>query len=168
MEERAIREFVSQAFEQAKGEAIEASKILESWAKKDRSFADVILMPQLPSVCWQLVREYCQEERRLVWNYPTHSVSGNGDRIKSLADETAKMFMEMYLPIPGLPKLGDATKEQIEEAAYFCQKQSIDMRQKADFFFMVHRSVKKGKPVRSQLTEQKLKDFHASAIGGGK
>ncbi len=168
MEESSIRDRVSQAFEEASGEAIGASHILESWAKKDRRFAETLLMPQLPSVCWQLVREYCQEERRIVWNSPTHSVSGNGERVAALAEETAKMLMEMYLPIPGLPKLGDALKEQIEEAAYFCQKQSIDMKQKADFFFLIHRSMKKGKPVRSQLTEQKLKEFHASVTGGGK
>ena len=84
--------------------------------------------------------------------------------LASMARTNRSWLDQFTLPIPGSPKLGDATKAQLQQAGDFHRGQEAGHRRKLDFFTALVRRVPTGKTVRECLTDEQV-DKAAAKIG---
>lgn len=153
--------FVQSCFEQAKGNAEQAYDLLIGAARKDRELFIAITEPVLPGACWNLIRRHCHQERRQITRVFSQERSGP-ERIQRLAEANLSHLFNMALPIPGCPKLGDATKEQVVESANFYLKQAEDMCKKGEWLNKIASMMRKEGTVRKQLTEEQVAEIYPS------
>lgn len=154
---------VRAAVEAADGDLPEAARLIETQAKKNSDLLAAITFPYLTRAIWELVRLHARVEKRIIWQAPNADPKGqNGHRVKHMADDNFRSLMALTLPIEGLPRLGDATRVQLEEAIHFYQSHAKDMQSKSRFLEMVLHALPAKKPntkVRDCLTETQLEKF---------
>lgn len=159
-----VSQAVATAIAESNGDFPLAAKILEDMAKKDRELFRQICEPSLPAACWELMRQRGMHERKLLWSTSNFDPKGiRGNRVEYLARANFESLFDFPLPIKGLPKLGDCTKEQIEEARDFYLERSRDFSQKGKFLDMIARVLKPGVSVSKQVTVDRLEKFYREA-----
>ena len=160
--ERSLTDIVDTVIEEAKGDLVRASVLLERWARADAEIFALICGPHIQKACWEVIRQYGHREREYLWVPPRADFqSQKGGRVKYLAAAHLDSLFDFRLPIRGLPKLGDCTREQVVEAVDFYMKHATDMRKKGEFLTLVLNALANHskKPVREQLTNAQLQKF---------
>jgi hypothetical protein len=128
------RDFVAEAaraaLTEANGDVREATRKMEAAVRGNRRLRDDLTDPLIASACYTAVTAQCRVERRRVWSPPAEKLVASrvtgAHRVVQLATGTLLMF-----PLPGGKKLGEATREEIGEAATFYETQAGDMAIKA-------------------------------------
>jgi hypothetical protein len=151
-----VLEAVQAAVEEAKNDLASASGVLEEMTRANRELYDQIMEPHIGPACWRLIQQYAQRERKVIWYSPNTDKAMNGGRVKYLAAANARSLMEMTLPIPGLPRLGDCSKDQVQRAMAYYQDHATDMGRKARFLEMIDALVKPNSIVRKQVKLEQL------------
>lgn len=106
------------------------------------------------SACYDILRAQVRTTRSVIWNAPNYDKGGNGSRLRSV-EEVLPSLYDFVLPHASI-KLGDATREEVEEGAHWYELRVQDMGYKARFLRMVARKVPPGKRVREALTPEQL------------
>ena len=159
-----VREAVEQAVEQAKGVLLDAIPFLRERAKRDVDLYNVLLGDYLHTACWEALRKYAHDERRIIWTAPNSDTQQKGGRVAYLAQANLNNLFTFRLPIRGLPMLGMCTYEQIKEAVDFYFGQAKDMQQKGQFLSFILDVLKsKKKTVQQQLKIEDLQGAYNRA-----
>lgn len=154
------------AVETAKGDLPQAARLLEAAALKDAELLNAITKRYLSKACWELLRGYASNTRCEIWRAPNiPTPDREKDRVQHLARANAATLYDFRLPIEGLPRLGDATKGEVQQAATFYLRQAVDMAGKGRFLVAVVGLMKGTKPVRLQLKLTDLERCHAAVLG---
>lgn len=166
-EQALLSETLRSALEVAEGRPVEAARFLEEAAKKDpRLYQEIIPESMLRDRCWYIVRQAMMQKRANIWHQ--HDAEAytkeNGSRVYFLAQATAGAFFSFPLPLPGQPPLGDAMKEQLNEAVKFYLDRARDMSAKGRFLSLIADKLPEGKRVREKFTEKKLQELHKTLV----
>lgn len=157
-----VAEAARAALDAAGGDVREATRALELSVRGNRRLRDELTDPLLATACYTAVTAQCRVERRKVWTPPVERLVANrttgSHRVVQLAAGTLLMF-----PLPGGKKLGDATREEISEAAGFYEAQAGDMATKARWLRLVAQSVPGEKRAGEALTEKRLRELQEAA-----
>lgn len=140
-----------EAMEKSGGDVQKAAQLLEKWARTRKGALEALIPERLvKQACWDCVRSYCHQERRQIWTAPNHTDKQNGSRVK----EHALSLMDMRLPIPGMPRLRDATPADLDAAINHYRKQAASELERASFLEKVRAKVKT--TVGADLTDSDL------------
>lgn len=147
------------------GDLPAAARLLEERAKQNPALLRALTAAYLPKACWAAMRQYAMSERCEIWRAP-NAVNPDREhaRVRQLARANAVSLFDFRLPISGCPKLGDATREMVEEACAFYQVRAVDMLGKAAFLRAVAGLMKGKKTVRAQLKLEDIQRCHDAAI----
>lgn len=160
-----VAEAARKALTKANGDVRKATDILEHAVRSDRKLRDLLTDPLISSACYDAVRRVCHAERRAVWKAPIEKlVKGRltgSARVVKLAAGNLLMFS-----LPDGLKLGEATREDITEAANFYSKQAGDMAHKSRWLQLIAQSLPAGKKVREVLTDRRLRELQQEAKRG--
>lgn len=162
--EISLQETIQQAIGEASNDAPAAAQLLEKWVRKDRRLFNELMMPYLSGACWDAIRRYCRREKRSLWTAPRYHMSGKGERVIHLAENNARSLFDFRLPLPGLPRLGDSNKEQVQSAEEFYQSQAKDMHAKAYWLHLIVEKMSANTTVRQQLSEELLLKLQQKAL----
>jgi hypothetical protein len=144
-------ELANEAMEQADGDVLEATKILEAQCHADMDVWRAITQELLRNACYSACASICRQERRSIWTATNYDAGGNGDRIK----QHSHSLMDFPLP-GGKVKLRDATKAELEAACSFYDAQANQMAAISAWLALVAQKVK-NKTVGESLTEAQLR-----------
>lgn len=147
-----MTDYATAAMEQANGDVIKATEILEDQARGDVAIWKVLTEGLLRNACYDACRAICRSERKIIWESPNYDAGGNGERIKQHATTL------MDWPLPGGMKMRDATKKDLMEAATFYSKQAAKMSAIAKWLDAVASKVK-SKTVGQTLTDKQLMEL---------
>ena len=159
-----VAEAAKAALSAANGDVREATRAMENAVRSNRKLRDELTDPLLSNACYTAVSAQCRVERRKVWTPPAEKLVANrttgSHRVVQLAAGTLLMF-----PLPGGKKLGEATREEIAEAAQFYDAQATDMSVKARWLRLVAQSVPGNKTAGDVLTDKRLRELQEAARG---
>lgn len=159
-----VAEAARAALDAAAGDVREATRAMEQKVRQDRRLRDDLTDPLLATACYTAVTMQCRVERRKVWSPPAEKLVASrvtgAHRVVQLATGTLLMF-----PLPGGKKLGEATREEIGEAATFYETQSKDMGVKARWLRLVAQSVPGDKTAADVLSDKRLRELQEAARG---
>ena len=162
-----VREAVRRAVTSARGNLPDAARLLEMWVREDRDLFDLICSPFVPRACWDLLRAYVQQERKGIWagespQPDSHDPTQRGSRIHYLARSNFESLFDFRLPIGGMPKLGESTYQQVQEAIAFYHGHAEDMKRKGDWLALVLHALspRSKKPVKDQVSLVQLQRLH--------
>ena len=158
-----VLEAIQAAVEEAKSDLATAASILEGKTRQNRALYDEIMEPHIGPACWRLIQQYARAERQVIWQSSNTDKGMNGQRVKYLAATNAQSLLEMTLPIRGLPRLGDCSKDQIQQAMAYYRDHANDMSHKAKFLELVHALIKPDSIVRKQLKLTQLQKCYDTA-----
>lgn len=148
---------VQAAVDSCNGDLLQAAQLLERQAHNDAELSQAVTAPFLTRACWDLIRQYARTERRYIWQAPHADPQGQkGARVTHLAASNALTLLNMPLPITGLPRLGEALREQVEEAAIYYSTHAKDAIIKAKFLALIAQTLPKGKRVAEKFNEAQL------------
>lgn len=140
-----LREAVKDAWQGA-GSTEEAVERLLAAAEQSEEVYRALAGPYLRQFAFAAVGNIVQDTRDVIWSRP----SAPDARAAALAQVNATTLYDF--PLPGGKRLGDATREEIAEAAQFYMKQANDMAWKARWLSAVAAKVPKGKTARKALS----------------
>lgn len=159
-----VAEAARAALAEANGDVREATKKLEASVRGNRRLRDELTDPLISNACYTAVTAQCRVERRKVWSPPAEKLVASrvtgAHRVVQLATGTLLMF-----PLPGGKKLGEATREEIAEAAQFYETQATDMGVKARWLRLVAQSVPGNKTAADVLSDKRLRELQEAARG---
>ena len=162
-----VNEAARRALDDANGDAREAARMLEQAARTASPLREALTDPLIAGACWDAVRGQVRKERAAIWTTPNvasgptakpQALAAQADRVVQLATGTLRMF-----PLPGGKRLGEATRQEIAEAAHFYERQAGDMAHKARWLQLVAQSVPDGRSAGEVLTDQRLAELQAEA-----
>lgn len=168
----AVAEAAREALDAARGDVRRAAVLFEARVRADRSLRDALTDPLIATACYTAVTAQVRRRRQSVWKapaVPTRSpapapaqprTSDGAFRVAQLAAGTLLMF-----PLPGGKRLGEATREEISEAACFYEAQSADMAHKARWLRLVAQSLPTSRRVGDVLTDARLRELQEAARG---
>lgn len=152
------------ALDAAGGDVREATRAMERKVRQDRILRDELTDPLIGTACYSAVAAQCRQDRRKVWAAPNETVASHraagANRVVQLASGTLLMF-----PLPGGKKLGEATRDEIAEAARFYESQAGDMATKARWLRLVAQSVPGDSKASDVLTDKRLRELQEVARG---
>lgn len=157
-----VAEAAKQALDAANGDVQIATKAFEHTIRNERDLRDALVDPLIATACYDAIRKICHTERRQVWKPPVEKlvpgkVTGSA-RVVQLAAGNLLMF-----PLPGGKKLGEATRQEISDAAGFYSQQAGDMSHKARWLQLIAQSVPSDKTVGEVLTDNRLRELQREA-----
>ena len=164
-----VQDAVSQCYKQANGNAQEAARLLLLAAQANSRLKEAILNPHLMTHCWQLICQHSRNERARICaplyqeDATKIDLAGKGERLAHLAAANARTLFDFPLPLEGLPKLGDASKDQVLASAEFYVKQANDMTTKSRWLNLIAKASKQGKAIREQFTLIQLENLFQKA-----
>lgn len=162
-----VSEAARRAYDDANGDVQEAARMLEHAARSNSPLRDALVEPLIAGACWDAVRGQVRFKRAAIWHAPnvasgpaakSEAVQAQTDRVVHLATGTLRMF-----PLPGGKRLGEATRQEIAEAAGFYERQAGDMAHKARWLQLVAQSVPAGKTAGDVLTDERLAELQTEA-----
>lgn len=157
-----VAEAARKALADANGDVREATRAMEAAVRGNRRLRDDLTDPLIANACYSAVTAQCRVERRKVWSPPAEKLVASrvtgAHRVVQLATGTLLMF-----PLPGGKKLGEATRDEISEAAEFFGKQASDMDHKARWLRLVAQSVPGDKTAADVLTDRRLRELQEAA-----
>lgn len=159
-----VAEAARKALADAGGDVRVATRAMEAVVRANRRLRDDLTEPLLSNACYAAVTAQCRVERRKVWTPPAERLVANrttgSHRVVQLATGTLLMF-----PLPGGKKLGEATRDEIAEAAQFYETQASDMSVKARWLRLVAQSVPGDQKAADVLTDRRLRELQEAARG---
>lgn len=157
-----VAEAAKAAFDAANGDVQIATKAFEQTVRGNRDLRDQLLDPLVSTACYDAIRRVCHQERRQVWKAPVHQPAvyrgSDAARVVQLAAGNLLMF-----PLPGGKKLGEASRQEISDAAGFYAQQAGDMAHKARWLQLIAQSVPADKTVGDVMTDERLRELQAEA-----
>jgi hypothetical protein len=151
------------ALKKAKGDARRATDILMDEARRDTELYTELMEPWLSQAAYAAIRQLCQRERKAIWTAPNYDRAGSGARVVDLAKGNAESLLNFRLPIDGLPRLGDATREEVAMAAEYYGSRAKDMGAKARWLTLICQSITGRKKVKSVLSDARLRELQDEA-----
>ena len=102
-------------------DAYDAAVLLEKAVRKTKALRDTLTEPLISAAVMGEIRAICRMNRKRVWETPDHRVEDDSQGVQALAEDKFDDLKESWtLPIAGLPKLGEATRDQLVHArAYY-------------------------------------------------
>lgn len=158
-----LHEVAERCMKQANGNVVQASQYLREMMKNDTELRYAILAPFEVKASYEVIANYARRERVYIWRAPNDDGQGRPDRVHALVKANVDIIMEMTLPIRGLPKLGDCTKEQVLEAISWYRGHIEDMTGKMQFLEAVTslmKSTDKANTVRQLIKSVELYKLH--------
>lgn len=149
------------ALAESKGDPGKATEKLVARVRKDKALREAILDPLVEYACNQAVMREVRVNRGNVWVPPSPERLArmpDAERVRALANGTLLMF-----PLPGGKRLGEATREEVAEAARFYERQAGDMAHKARWLQLVAQSIPDGKTAGKVLSDERLRDLQTEA-----
>lgn len=156
---------VTECVEQAGGNFIAADKLLQDRMRADPTLYRAIINEMLSTVSWAIMRRYAHSERKTLWTAPNYDAKQKGERVEHLAAATYERLMLFPLPLHGMPRLGEATKEQVLAAVEFYRHLSEDTATKARWLELIANRLKGKRTVNQQLREADLVQLENQAKG---
>jgi len=162
-----VAEAARAAFDAADGDIRVATAKMEQAVRGNRHLRDALTEPLISNACYTAVSAQCRSERKRVWTPParterfTPSKVSGAFRVTQLAAGTLLMF-----PLPGGKKLGEATREEISEAASFYEAQAGDMATKARWLRLVAQSMPTTAKACDVLSDDRLRELQEAARVG--
>ena len=157
-----VADAAKSALEAANGDVKAATAVLEKQVRGDRALRDTLTDPLISNACYDAIRRQCHVERRQVWAPPAEKLVATGvtgaHRVVKLAAGNLLTF-----PLPGGKKLGEATRDDVAEAASFYKSQSEDMGHKARWLQLIGQSIPADKTVADVLTDKRLRELQSEA-----
>ena len=145
------------ALNEAGGNVRQATDILVARAIEDREFLQQHFHEVIRRACYDAVAACVRQERRAVWVMPQPTTEQRRRQIVSMAEGVRQTLHDF--PLPGGKRLGDATREEVIEAAEFFGKQARDMAWKSRWLAHVAQSVPPGRKVADVLTPERLEEL---------
>jgi len=163
-----VREKVREVLESCdwnRGEAVQKCKV-ELAADPDARDAILALTMEQAVRTW--VDEVCRRQNRAVVHFaPIPEKGESGEMMSGGGDVSAlaRRWETWTLPIPGAPRLIDATKDQLLEAVALHEKNAAGHLLKARFYGIVARRTTKGRTVGQALKPERLTQLWKEAEG---
>lgn len=161
---------VKKALEATGGDFERAVTLLEKRVRANARLRSELLEPFITQACRDAVRQEVRLVRREVWTgtrsgtppkpqvTPSPRPAKSDSRVVYLAKGNLAMF-----PLPGGKPLGEATREEVADAAAFYSRQSADMGAKARWLSLIAQSLPAGRTVAEVLTDERLTELQAEA-----
>ncbi|HEX2554249.1 MAG TPA: hypothetical protein VHL98_11135 [Microvirga sp.] len=160
-----VAEAARLAWQDSEGNVKVATAMLEEAVRRSRSLRDALTEPFIAQACYDAIRGQVRTERKTVWSPPpakrVADAAAGAERVVQLASGTLLMF-----PLPGGKRLGEATREDITEAAEFYSRQAGDMAVKARWLQLIGQSVPPNRKVQEILTDERLRELQEAAREG--
>lgn len=151
-----IKDIAEAALEKADGEAIAAAAIMEQKIRADPKKYHALMDPLVASACFTAVSQVIHANREKVWTARNYKAGGNGHRVHALAAGNLLLF-----PLPGGKALGEATREEVSEAAVFYGKQAADMSLKSRWLARIAEKLAEDAIVAEVFTADALRALQA-------
>lgn len=151
-----ISDIAAAAIEKAHGDTIKAAAIMEREVSANEAKYRALMDPLLAAACYSAVSSVQRCNRAEIWTAPNYTAGGNGSRVHALASGNLLLF-----PLPGGKALGEATKDEVIEAADFYGKQATDMTVKARWLSRIGEKLTGKKTVAKVFTEESLRQLQA-------
>lgn len=148
------------ALDSADGDVRNATDLMAAQVRDTPALRDALTEPLINVACYEQIRMLCRKERRHIWLTPNYDAGGNGDRVQDMSD---RLLLDMRLPVPGMPMLKDASRDEISAAIHFYTEQASDMAHKARWLSLVLQSLRGKKTVGQILNETRLRAMQAEA-----
>lgn len=139
----------------AEGDVPRATRLFAERVRRSREMRDALTEPLINGACYDLIRRVCIKERRKIWLTPDLTAREGkpvGHDVHHLAAGNLLQF-----PLPGGQPLGDATREEIAEAAGFYARQAADMAWKGRWLDRIALAMPPGKRARQVFDDRKLR-----------
>jgi hypothetical protein len=147
-----LREAVKAAWRGAGSTEEAVDRLLEA-AEESEEVYRALVGPYLRQFAFAAIGGIVKDTRDAAWARPTAPDA----RADALAQVNAATLYDF--PLPGGKRLGDATAEEIAEAAQFYLKQANDMAWKSRWLSAVAAKIPKGKIARKALTVAALAEM---------
>lgn len=165
MRTEGLEEFLERAVERGKGDLGKAVQELMKYLQADEAVWKMIEKEAAELWCWEKVRAWARNTRMAAWLPPNYDKGGKGERVIRLAEGNAESLLSGFrLPIRGLPELGNANKEMVQEAVRFYRSHSVDMLGKARWLDLIAQKLTGSKTVRDLFSDAELKRLQAKAL----
>lgn len=149
-----LADLARKALEDAGGNVVEASALLEDMARKNMKIWKSITESLLSTACYSVVSAQVRQMRSVIWNAPNYDKGGNGARVVTHGAGL------LDIPLPGGMKLRDATGQEVLAAADFYQRQASQMTIMANWLAKIAQKVgRRTKPVGALFTEEDLQQL---------
>lgn len=148
------------ALDSADGDVRNATDLMAAQVRDNRALREALTEPLIDVACYEQIRMLCRQARRNIWLAPNYDAGGNGGRIQDMSD---RLLLDMRLPVPGMPMLKDASRDEISAAIHFYTEQASDMAHKARWLTLVLRSVPRRKKPGAVLDEKRLRALQTEA-----
>ena len=145
-----LKTLAADALEQAGGNVVEATNILESWAVESWDVYRAVTERLLRQGCYSAVSGICRRNREAIWYSPGYDAQQKGDRVHA----HARTLLDF--PLPGGKRLADANKKDLQEAMAFYRRQADQMGRVAEWLGKIAQKVGKG-IVGQRLTDEDLR-----------
>lgn len=141
----------------ADGDVKAATAVLLKKVRQSRQLRDALTEPLLEQACYNAITAQCRRQRRQIWTPPNYEAGGNGDRVIALARSL------LDFPLPGGRRLGEATRDEVVDAARFYAAQADDMTHKARWLARVAEALSDAQCVADALDEARLAELQKEA-----
>lgn len=152
-----LRSHAAAALAAAGGNVSAATAALAERAMNDKAFLRAYYSEVIQTACYEAVASCVRQERRAVWTTPQPSTTERRAQVTALAAGTVSTLHDF--PLPGGKRLGEATREEVAQAAEFFGRQARDMAWKSRWLEHVAQSVPAGKRVADVISAERLEEL---------
>ncbi len=149
-----VHQIAKECLTAANGDVQLATMHMVQRCQSDDALREAVISTLLRQACYQAVTAVNRAERKTIWQQSEQVARANAARVGILAQSNLLAF-----PLPGGMMLADATRDDVEAAAYGFRDQADDMHAKAAWLFAVKEEVPDGKLVRDVLSEARLQEL---------
>lgn len=139
---------------------ISATDEMEKAVLADNQLFHELMQSYVRQACYDLLRGLVRTERGNIWNAPNAGQATSGSLNTAVAGTVTRL---MDLRVPSGKRLGDCSKDEVAEAAYFYYKQAENMAHKYHWFQAIEKGLPENKIVRQVFTEAALDNLRSAA-----
>lgn len=157
VERMTLRGHAAVELSKAGGDVSTATAVLAARAMNDAAFLREYFEEVIKTASYEAVASCVRQERRAVWTTPQPTTKERRAQVVALAAGTVRTLHDF--PLLGGLRLGDATREEVAEAAEFFGKQARDMAWKSRWLEHVAQSVPPGVKVAEVISAERLEEL---------